>query len=151
MVEDEVDDDAGDRDVHPDGPGPAGYFFVGFETLFPCEEQCGQHERHDDEGEENVGGEEDQVEFSEPGGVGEGGVAGVRVVVDVRDEEKRRDHKGGDHAVAVGGLALLFDVDVTEGEKDCACAVEAGVEEREVADDHVSGRGGVLRRVRGRG
>src|SRR5688572_10959208 len=67
LVEQKVDHHAGHGDVHPDGPGPAGDFFVPFEVAL---QRTG--ERDDDEGQnhdrpDQVGKENRQVDGAEPG------------------------------------------------------------------------------------
>src|SRR4026209_2750756 len=47
LVKQEVNEDAGHADVHPDRPGPAGDLFVGLETLFEGAADRDQHQRHD--------------------------------------------------------------------------------------------------------
>jgi len=58
-----------------------------------------------------VGEEDREVDRAKPGGIDEVGGFGVGVVVKVGNQEKRRGDERADHAVAVGDLALLFDLD----------------------------------------
>src|SRR3954447_334893 len=66
VVEHEVDDDAGDGNVHPDGVGPAGDSAVANILLAECAGESDDHEWHDCCGEDGVADEDGEVEGARP-------------------------------------------------------------------------------------
>ena len=88
LIEDQVDKDAGDGDVHPDGPGPAGDFFVGFPLLFDRAPKGDEDHRDDDGGEDCVCEEDGEVDRAEPLRLEEARGFGVIMIVQLRNEEE---------------------------------------------------------------
>ena len=125
-----VDDDSADRNVEPDGVGPAREFLVCGEASGEREEEGDEDHRQADDGEKNVRRQQDP-EVDEAGGgvgLGEEHVAVEDVVGDVGDEKDARDDEGAEHAVAVFDDLATTNVAEADDEEDGAERVEDGVE-----------------------
>src|SRR5262245_26944496 len=112
MIEQEVNHDAGDRNVHPERPGPTGDFFVQVESPPEGATESYEDQRHDDDGEERVREENEKINRPEPGGVLEDRrslmqvISQIRVVRDIRNQKQSGGDESTHHAVAVRDLVI---------------------------------------------
>ena len=62
VIEEDIDQEAGDRDVEPDGEGPPGQPGMGFEPGFPGQVEEAEDQGDDDDRQDHVGEENGEVE-----------------------------------------------------------------------------------------
>jgi len=140
-----VDDDAADRNVEPDGVRPARETAMRREASGEREEEGDEDHREADDGEKDMGCQQ-QPEIDEACGrvgFGEEHVAVQDVVDDVGDEKDARDNESAEHAVAVFDDLATTNVAKTDDQEDCAERVEDGVErgeEGQMGSSYVNGR-----------
>ena len=138
LVEHEVDQDAGDGDIEPEGEGPAGPGAVALEAAFQGVGHCDEDQRDDGDRQHDVG-EKHPVVKSAPGAfAAEGCVDSLdeEFVEDIGGEENAGDEKRPEHAEAVGDFAFAFDANETGEEEEGGDAVESGIEGRQIRDAH---------------
>ena len=137
VVKHQINHHAGHRDVHPKRPGPAGDFFVQFETLLHGAVQRDEHQRHDEEGQNNMGYENGEIHRPNPALSRKfrHGFDG-QMIRQIAGQKNRGGHEGGNHAVAVGHFVLPTDEIIAGCQKDGAQSVEAGVDGGEVRERH---------------
>ncbi len=136
LVEEEVNQDSGDGDVHPDWPSPAGDSAVFVESFAEGVVEGQEHQWHHRHGEDGVGEKDGQVNGSEPGWVLEAGGAGVVMVSKVADQKEARGQKGRDHAVAVRDFVTFFNEDQAQYQKYGGETVEHRVDDGQITDMH---------------
>ena len=128
MVEHEVDDDAGDGDVEPEGEGVAGDEAMLIEFFEEGAAEGDEDERDDDDGEDGVGEEQGEVDRANQTLSLEGDVADAVVVDEVGDEEGAGDDERGEHEFLVELGFAVADGGVATGEENGAGTIEGGVE-----------------------
>jgi len=136
LIEQQINNYTSNGDVHPEWPGPARDSLVPFEVAFKATGEAHENHRHDDDGQDGVGPEDEQVDGPEPGWIDEARwtavqvVRDVAVVSDVTNQKKSRRDECRDHAVAMRILPLFANLDVAGQKKDAAQAVQAGIHDR---------------------
>jgi len=66
MIQQPVDDDAGDRDIEPEREGPAGDAAMSVEARGEAARDGDERERDDDDGQDGVRAEQNEVERTNP-------------------------------------------------------------------------------------
>ena len=128
MVDHEVDDDAGDADVEPEGERPAGDLAVLVEAFGPRAAEGDEDEWHDDDGEDGVGDEQSEVDGTNPAlALEEDDLMDAVMVDEIGREEDARGDEGGDHEFFMEFALAGADGGVAADEKDGGEAVEGGV------------------------
>src|SRR5215469_6225658 len=131
--EEEVDEDAGDGDVEPDGERPASDGFVAAEAGAESEIQSDEHERNDYSGENCVADEKREVRGADWALAGETDDSGVGVEIQIANEEAGGAADGGQHADFVLKDFAAANESVSGEEEQAACAVKEGVQARKRA------------------
>ncbi len=136
LVEQQVDDRPGDRDVEPHPVREPRDLLVLGELVF-----VRAPDRHDDErqvhhGEDGVGQQNREVDGADRALALELRGPVVVVVRQVAREEERRQAQRGDHDVLVCVAAALLDEDEARDQEDRDDRVDASVEVREIGDRH---------------
>jgi len=128
VVEEEVDDDAGDGDVEPEREGPAGDAAMKFELTAQGAADGDDDKRNDDDGENGVAQEQREIDGADEALSLEADGADLEMVDHIGDEEGGAANESGDHAGAVNVDATPKDSQVAGEEKQRAGGVQAGVE-----------------------
>ena len=129
MVDHEVDDDAGDGDVEPEGEGPAGNAAMLVETFEESATKGEDDEWNDGDREDGVGDEDSEIDGTDPAVALEKDYLVSAEVMDyVGHQEGAGDEEGGEHEFLVEVAFAVADGGVAGSEKDGAGAVEGGVE-----------------------
>ena len=128
LVEEEVDDNAGEGDVEPEGESIAGDEAVFIEFFEEGAAERDEDERDDDDGEDGVGDEQGEVDRADQTLALEGDMAHAVVVDEIGDEEGAGDEERGEHELFVELDFAVADGGVATGEENGASAVEGGVE-----------------------
>jgi len=89
--------------------------------------QGDEDHRDDDDGEDGVGGEQDEINGANPALALEDSVADTVVVEEIGDEENGGDGECGNHEALVDLDLAVADGGVAAGQKNAASAVEDGV------------------------
>lgn len=125
-----VDDDAGDGDVEPDGPGIAGEFAVRRKAPGEREEKRNEDHRQSDDREKDVGEQELPVERPPRAQTVEVGFSMESEVDQVRDQENGGEDKGREHRGAVLGDLACSDESIAEEQGDRRESIEDCIDER---------------------
>lgn len=129
LIDEEVDDNAGDGNVEPEGESPAGDEAMFVETREPGPAESDDDERNDDNGENGVGREDGEIDGPNPALTLEmDDLVNAHVVDQVGDQEGAGDEEGGDHECFVDVALAGTDGSVASGEENSAGTVEGGVE-----------------------
>ena len=129
LVDHEIDDNAGDGDVEPEGEGPAGDEAVLVETLQPSAAQSDDDHGHDDNGENGVGQEQSEVDGANPTLTLEmDHLMGASVVDEIGNQEGAGNEESGDHEFLVERDFAGTNRGIAGDEEYSADAVEGGVE-----------------------
>ena len=129
MVDQEVDDDAGDADVEPERESPSSDEAMLIETPEPSAAKGDEDQRDDDDSEDRVRGEKGEVDGADPALALEvDNLVNADVVDHIGDEEDAGDDEGGDHEDFVDFALAAADGGVAGGEENGAGTVESGVE-----------------------
>src|SRR5262245_50463910 len=134
LIEHQVDDHAGHRDVEPDRQSPARDLSVKVESLLQRAGERHEDHRHDRDGQSRVRDQNEKVDgtndsFSlEP----RGAQLLAEVVNQIRSQKQRRGNERANHRSLVGFDLLLTNEEVTRDEQDRADAVEDRVQSRKL-------------------
>ena len=128
LIKHEIDDDAGDRDIEPEGEGPTGDNAVSVEALEQGPAEGHDDHGDDDEGQNGVRGEQGEIDGANPTLALEGDVADAIVVDEIGNQEGARHEEGSDHEFLVKGDLAGTNGGVAGGEEDGAGTVEGGVQ-----------------------
>jgi len=129
LVDQEVDDDAGDGNVEPEGQGPAGQETVLIEELVESAAQSDDDEWNDRDGQDGVGYEDGEIEGTDPALALEmNDLVNAHMVDHVGHQESAGDAAGGEHEEFVDVTLAGPDGGVAGGEENGARPVEDSVE-----------------------
>src|SRR6516165_194853 len=129
LVDQEVDDDAGDGDVEPEGKGPAGDKAVLIEAFEPSATERDDDERHDSDRQQSVRDQNGEVDRADPAlSLEEDHLVNAEMVNHVGNQESTGDDHGGDHEDFVDVALAGTDGGVTGGKENGTGAVKRGVE-----------------------
>jgi len=142
VVEENVHEDAADRDVEPDGQRHTRQPPVTVEAAAPGAVDGHQRQRHHERRQYDMWNEKPEVDRAQPRRTVEGDGAHLGVVDQVGDEEEGGGGEGRDHARPVGGDAAAANEHVSGAEEDRRRAVQRGI------DRGKPGRPGRVRSVR---
>src|SRR5262245_60421274 len=134
LVEHQVDDHAGYRDVEPDRQSPARDLSVKVESLLQCAGKRHEDHRHDRDGEHGVCDQDEKIDGTDdPFSLEPRRTQFLAEVVDqIRSQKQRRSNKRANHRGLVGFDLLLTNEEVTRDEQDRADAVEDRVQSRKL-------------------
>jgi len=138
-----VGDDSGDGDVEPEREGPARYLAVLPDAAGEGKEKGDQHQRQRHDGENDVAGQQRQIDGAQGCVEGIANVAVQGVVRNVTDQKECGEEEGGDHGGAVGFDAVGADEGVADEQRRGGEAVEDGVEGGQKGILGAQGRGGM--------
>lgn len=128
MVEQEVDDDAGDGYVEPNGESPAGDATMKFKLLTQGAANGDENHRHNRDSENRVADQQREIDRADIALALESNGAHLEMVNHIGDKEGGAAHESGNHAGPVHVDATASDGQVAGKEKQGAGGVEAGVE-----------------------
>ena len=129
LVDHEVDDDAGDGNVEPEGEGPAGDEAVLVEAFEPSAAESDDDERNDDDGQQGVRDQNGEVDGADPTlSLEEDHPVNAQVIDHVGYEEGAGGNNGGDHEDFVDIALAGTNGGVACREEHGTGAVERGVE-----------------------
>ena len=129
LVDHEVDDDAGDGNVEPEGEGPAGDEAVLVEAFEPSAAESDDDERNDDDGQQGVRDQNGEVDGADPTlPLEEDHPVNAQVIDHVGHEEGAGGNNGGDHEDFVDIALAGTNGGVACREEHGTGAVERGVE-----------------------
>ena len=128
VVEEEVDEDAGDGDVEPEREGPAGDATMKLELAAQGAADGEDHQGNDGHGKYGVTDEQGEVDGADISLPLEADRADLKMVNHIGDEEGGAADERGDHASAVDVDATAQDGKVAGEEKQGTRGVERGVE-----------------------
>jgi len=129
LVDHEVDDDAGDGDVEPEGEGPAGDEAVLIEPFEPSAAERDDDERNNGDRQQGVRDQNREVDRADPAlSLEEDHLVNAQVIDHVRHEEHAGGDNGGDHEDFVDVALAETDGGVPCREENGTGAVERGVE-----------------------
>ena len=138
MIQHEIDDHAGHRDIHPDRPDPVDEFFMllvaPLEGVSDRDENKRKH--HGREG--NVGDENGEVKRAGPIVMGVGDRTDLEMIEEIEGEKGRRREERRHHDFFVKVLPFFFDGDKTGQKEKRGEAVQTGVDCREGVKVHKS-------------
>lgn len=140
LVEHQVDNHAGNRDIHPDGISPAGEAAMAVEFVLKRQRECNQNHGHDDRCEHRMRDQDGKVDRTRPAVPSEAHGSHMKVIVEITGEKDGRRDERRDHCRAVLDHSATFDEVVSDHQQNGGCAVERGVEwwEDVVVDPQVS-------------
>src|SRR6266511_426777 len=138
VVEEEINQDARHRHVHPDRPGPAGDLFMKLVAFLQCAVHGDQRQRHDRHRQQDVGNEHRVIERSNRSYATKRRVHSFDqdLVNDIGHQEDARSHERRYHAVAVSELFPALDEDVTGEQENGREAIQRRVERGQIVDGH---------------
>jgi len=128
VVEEEVDENAGDGDVEPERESPASDAAVKLELRAQGAADGDDDKRNDDDGENGVAQEQGEIDGADEALSLEADGADLKMVDHIGDEEGGAANESGDHAGAVNVDATPKNSQVAGEEKQRAGGVQAGVE-----------------------
>ncbi len=128
LIQHEVDDDAGDADVHPEREGPARNRPVQRVAGPQCARERDQHQRHDDNGQDRMAQQDREIERARPAVSLKQNVSDVGVIVEVRSEERRRGAERGQHYEPVGSHLFAPDKVTPYQQEHGAGAIEQSIQ-----------------------
>lgn len=97
LIQHEVDDDAGNADVHPERESPARNRLVQGVAGPQGARERDQHQRHDDDGQDRMAHQDGKIQRARPAVSLEVNASDVGVIVEVGSEESRRGTERGEH------------------------------------------------------
>ncbi len=127
-VQHQIDYNASHRDVQPDGERPPGNSHVLFKLFVPGTVDCYQRHWNDTRGQDNVGDQEGEVDWSDEASPLKGHGADAVVVDQVGDQKQRGHSKGRHHTGLVSRHLFQPNENISDAEKNCTCSIEKGVE-----------------------
>ena len=134
LVEHQIDEHPGDRDIEPDRDGPARDPCVPVPSTTKNRNERQNHERQGHKGKENMGSQHREVNRGEPPGVSRRFLADVRMISDVANEKTDRRGQGRDHARHVTAPRAAPDEIPAHGNEDRAHEIERGIQGRQIGD-----------------
>ena len=140
VIEHQVNEHAGHRNVHPNGPGPASDGAVRIEALSQGAAQRDQGERNDKRRKEYVGSRHDIIHWSNPTLAAKYCYGMEKVIREIANQENGRGGEGGKHAAVMSGDILAPDEHKAGRQKNRAQAVERGVDGGEIGYGHADVR-----------
>src|SRR5579863_4752452 len=135
-VEHQVDDDAGDADVKPDGKGPACDGPMAPELALPGPANGDGRENGDGGGEQNVGDQDRIIDRTEQTRSPVMNGAHPEVIDDIADEKGDGDGEGGEHGALVGFYPAGADERITPQQQRGGGGVEGSVDGGENGNGH---------------
>src|SRR5690348_1934125 len=114
-VQQEIDDDAGDRDIQPDGESPAGDAPMTIEFLSQSTREGNHSERQNNYRQHGVSGEQGEVDRANPALPLKMNDSGMQMIDDIGREKGRGAKKREKHKGAVRSDPAAADLDVTRG------------------------------------
>lgn len=136
LVEQQIDDHAGDRDIHPQGEGPAGKGFVPLELSVKSQSKGDEDERYDEDCQQGMAQEQSQVEGSKLNRFLKTSRSNVGMVVQVTRQKKGGTNEGCDHAISVSFPLSAMDAPATYREQKGAEPVQSGIDRRQIVNRH---------------
>ena len=127
-IEEQIDQNAGGRDVHPDRKGPAGDPTVALEIPPPGADQRDRRQKRNRCGEEGVADQNGKIDRPNPSPAREGDRADVVVIDQIGGQEKDGYNKCAEHEPHMDADVFFPDLEVTRDQQNAAQRVQAGVE-----------------------
>ena len=128
FVEHQVDDHAGDRDIHPDRVSPAGDLAMLLKLAAQSERERNDDQRHDDGSENRVRNQNREINRARPSVAAKTDRADVGVVVEIAAEKQARHDEGRNHRRAVLQNLPAFNEIVPDGQQHGGDAVQSSVD-----------------------
>lgn len=130
LIEEEIHEHAGDGDVVPEGERPARPGPMPVKVPFERMAQGDDHQRHDGDGQQNVGDEHPVVNPTDRALAAKRRMHATDedLVDHVGDEKDHRHTEGREHRHAMGRGTIRFDQDKTSRQQHRGDAVETGVD-----------------------
>jgi len=138
LVKEEINDHARDGNVHPNRPGPAGDDLMLIKPRTKRAAESDNDHRDNGHSQHGVGEKNREVNRAEPGRILKDRPACFGVINEITDQEQCGRDYGREHALLVRGNIFAPDENKAGGEKNCAQAIEAGVDRRQVMKGHRS-------------
>lgn len=127
LIEHEVNNYAGDRDIHPEWICPAGEAAVAVESVSKSESEGDQNQRHNHSCKHCMRNQDRKVQWPRPSLSAKVNRSNMCVVVEIADEKDARGCESGDHGGAMLFHVAALDEIVSDGEQDGSDAVQSGV------------------------
>lgn len=136
VVENEIDNDTCDGDVHPEWPGPADYGFVLSPIFFEGEPEGSEDEWDNGDSQKNMSCQQSEIKRLEPQRLREDGMTGKEVIDEVASEKDSRCDESRNHAFLMSGFILYLNKVVSQQEEDGTDGIEAGIDSWQRFDIH---------------
>ena len=148
LIEHEVNNYAGDRDIHPEWICPASDAAVAGESVSKSESEGDQHQRHNHSSQHCMGNQDRKVQWTRPSLSAKVNRSHMRVVVEIADEKNAGGCESGDHRGAVLFRVAALNEVVSDGEQDGSDAIQSGIDRWEDAVVDLEGSSCVAKLLR---
>ena len=134
MVKHKINDHARNRHVEPERQSNPGNPAVPDEVMAKGAIKSERHERHDDDGENRVAGENREIEWAHPACSLKTRRAVVVVISEIGSEKQDRDDQCGYLASAMCGYIVRLDKSPARKQQDCAGPIQTRIKVWQIRD-----------------
>ena len=138
MVKHEINEHAGDRNIEPDRHRPTPEPAMSIPAALENRNERHDHQRQGDEGEQNVGDENREINPGDQTGVTGRFFAGMQVIDDVTDQKTARCDQSDDHARHVSLPDIAPDPEPPRRNENGAERVERRIDRWQIINRHVT-------------